>query len=238
MAVYKLFWDAFSSWYLELVKPAYQQPIDAQTYRATLDFFDALLRLLHPFMPFITEELWQALELRQTDESVMIAPMPVPLEQPERDEAESYLQAFETAKDLIVNIRSIRLQNTPVNKESWVLQVLGQHDHRFDPVVMKIGNISEICRVTEKEGGAVSFLVHTSEYAIPIKTYIDIEAEKMKLEAEIHYLEGFLASIMDKLGNTKFMANAKPQVIENELKKKADTESKLQRLRNQWLMIS
>ena len=231
MVVYKLFWDDFSAWYLELVKPQYGQPIDAQTYRATLDFFDALLRLLHPFMPFITEELWQALAHRASDESVMMAQMPVPLERTEHDEAESYIQAFETVKELIGNIRTIRMQKNLPNKEEVTLQVLGKHDSRFDAVVRKMGNINEICRVSEKSAETVSFFVHTAEYAIPLSGVVDVAAETAKIEAEICHLESFLASVMNKLGNAKFMANAKPEVVENERKKKEDAESKLSKLR-------
>ena len=231
MAIYKLFWDVFSSWYLELVKPDYKQPIDAQTYHATLAYFDALLRLLHPFMPFITEELWQAMEPRQANESIMLAPMPTALEESEQHEADTYIQAFETAKEIIGNIRSIRLQKNLSNKEKLVLQVMGQHDSRFNSIVEKMGNISEISSVTEKVTGAVSFMVHITEYSIPLKTHIDIEAERIKIEAEIHYLEGFLASVINKLGNARFMAYAKQEVIDNEKKKKEDAESKLQRLR-------
>jgi len=230
MAVYKLFWDDFSAWYLEMVKPGYEQPVDELTYLSTLDFFDALLRLLHPFMPFITEELWQALSPREVGESVMIAPMPVPLTQAEMDEAEAYMQAFETTKDLIGNIRTVRQQHNLSSKEEVTLQVLGPHDSRFDAVVKKMGNVVEISLVTEKAAGAASFLVGTVEYAIPINGHVDVAAEISKMEEDIRYLEGFLAAVMHKLDNPKFMTNAKPEVIKNEKKKKADAESNIRKL--------
>ena len=239
MTVYKLFWDDFSAWYLEMVKPGYAQPIDALTYRSTLGFFDDLLRLLHPFMPFITEELWQALEQRTPGDSVMMAQMPAPLPQTEREDTESYIQAFETVKELIGNIRTIRMQKNLPNKEGLTLQVLGQHDSRFDAVICKMGNINEICHVSEKTAEAVFFPVRTVEYAIPLGGIVDIAAEKEKIEAEIHYMESFLASVMNKLGNAKFVANAKPEVVENERKKKEDAESKLQMLQESLrLMIN
>ena len=230
MAVYKLFWDEFSSWYLELVKPGYEQPVDELTWRATLDLFDALLRLLHPFMPFITEELWQALSPRKKGDSVMIAMMPDPPGQPDSDDSEDFLQAFETAKDLIASIRTIRQQKNLPNREALELEVSGPHDSRFDAAVMKMGNIAEIRRVTEKTAGAVSFMVHTAEYAIPQNGYVDLTGEKSKIEEEIGYLEGFLTSVMKKLDNPKFIANARPEVIANEKNKKADTENKIRTL--------
>ena len=228
MAVYKLFWDEFSSWYLELVKPGYDQPVDELTYRVTIDLFDALLRLLHPFMPFITEELWQALTPRKKGDSVMIAMMPDP--SLDRDAPDDFLQAFETTKDLIANIRTVRQQNNLPNKEALGLEVLGPHNSRFDAAVMKMGNITGIRRVKEKTAGAVSFLVHTTEYAIPQSGLIDMTVEKSKLEEELVYLEGFLISVMKKLDNPKFIANAKQEVIDNEKNKKADTKNKIRKL--------
>ena len=231
MAVYKLFWDEFSSWYLELVKPGYEQPVDALTYQATLGFFDALLRLLHPFMPFITEELWQALTPRKAGDSVMIAAKPDPLKTSERNDAEACLHDFETIKALVAHIRTVRQQKNLPNKEALVLEVLGQHNNNMNAAVMKMGNIADIHQVTEKSAGAVSFLVHTTEYAIPLKDYIDMAGEKSRIEEEIRYLEGFLASVMKKLDNPNFIANAKPEVILNEKNKKEDTENKIRTLR-------
>ncbi|NDV69323.1 valine--tRNA ligase [Dysgonomonas sp. 25] len=222
MMVYKLFWDEFSSWYLEMVKPAYQQPIDAKTYEATLGFFDSLLRLLHPFMPFITEELWQALAGRKAGESIMLAPMPE-LKKP----SEALLQAFEQVKEIISNIRTIRLEKNIPNKEELSLEVLGGYTCTYDSVIEKMANLTEIKLVEEKDPMAASFLVGTTEYAVPLGNNIDVEAELEKLQAELTYLEGFLVSVEKKLGNERFVANAKPEIVENERKKKADAESKI-----------
>lgn len=222
MAVYKLFWDEFSSWYLEMVKPGYQQPIDKATYEATLGFFDTLLRLLHPFMPFITEELWQALEARKTGESLMVAHMP---EAAPVDEA--LLDAFEVVKEIVGGVRTIRLQKNIPNKETLELQVLGAHDDAFNPVIEKMCNLSSIANVTEKTAGAASFLVRTTEYAVPLGSLINVEEERAKLEEELRYQKGFLASVLKKLGNESFVNKAPAKVIEMERKKQADAESKI-----------
>jgi valyl-tRNA synthetase len=231
MAAYKLFWDEFSSWYLELVKPAYEQPVDARTYRETLGFFDALLRLLHPFMPFITEELWQALSPRQAGESVMIAPMPVPDGACPEEETGACLQAFERAREVIGAVRTIRLQKNLPNREALVLEVTdASHDSRLNAVILKMANLSEIRPVVEKSAGAVSFLAGTTGYAVPLGNRMNVEEERTRMESELRYLEGFLASVTKKLGNEKFVANAKPEVVENERKKQADAESKIRTL--------
>lgn len=231
MEAYKLFWDEFSSWYLELVKPGYEQPIDRQTYQATIGFFDALLRLLHPFMPFITEELWQALVSRKEGESIMLAPMPQVMAISEKQSAEAYLGAFEVCKEIISNIRTVRLQKNIPNKELLELEVLGEHDAHFNDAIIKMGNLSEIRHVSEKTPGAASCLVCTTEYAIPLGTNINVEEEIKKTEDEIRYLEGFLRSVMKKLTNEKFVANAKPEIVENERKKQADAEIKIKTLK-------
>ncbi|MDD6211030.1 MAG: valine--tRNA ligase [Bacteroidales bacterium] len=225
MAIYKLFWDEFSSWYLELVKPAYQQPIDAVTYRATLGYFDALLRLLHPFMPFITEELWQDLEERKPGESIMIARMP------EAKAADSRLLSdFERVKEVIAGVRSVRLQKNIPNKESLDLEVFGAHDRAFDGVIGKMCNLSSIKSVTEKSAGAVSFLVGTTEYAVPMSGNIDVEEELKKLRDELAYQQGFLQSVLKKLSNEAFVNKAPAKVIDMERKKQADAESKIRSL--------
>ena len=177
MVIYKLFWDEFSSWYLEMIKPGYQLPIDKETYQATLGFFDALLRLLHPFMPFITEELWQALEPRKEGESLMVALMPevAPVD-------EAYLESFEIVKEIVSGVRTIRLQKNIPNKEELVLQVLGGHNDAFNPVIAKMCNLSEITKTDDKAAGAVSFLVRTTEYAVPLGNMINVEEELAKLE--------------------------------------------------------
>ncbi|MDU1906641.1 MAG: valine--tRNA ligase [Dysgonomonas sp.] len=228
MMVYKLFWDEFSSWYLEMIKPAYQKPIDSKTYEATLGYFDSLLRILHPFMPFITEELWQALTERKEGESIMVAQIP---ELSSLDKGVD-VAMFEDVKSIIAGIRTIRLEKNIPNKEELTLQVVpdGEHDtlyNVYSSVIKKMGNISEIEAVTEKDATAASFLVGTTEFAIPLGNNIDVEAELAKLEDELKYLQGFLNSVMKKLSNEKFVSNAKPEIIENERKKQADAESKI-----------
>jgi valyl-tRNA synthetase len=231
MVVYKLFWDDFSSWYLEIIKPAYGQNIDSYTYAEAVDIFDDLLCLLHPFMPFITEELWQEMLPRGENDSIMNCPMPTALSPDKHIDSEDIIRKFEKTQELIANIRTVRLQKNLPNKEALTLNVIGEHDPTFDAIIKKMGHISDILHVTEKLSGSVSFLSGACEYAIPMEGMIDSVAEKAKREEEIAYLEGFLRSVMAKLNNEKFMANAKPQVIENELKKKADAELKLQSLR-------
>lgn len=223
MALYKLFWDEFSSWYLEMIKPAYQQPIDHKTYAHTLGFFDSLLRLLHPFMPFITEELWQALGNRQDGESLMIAMMPAIT-----DRNDDLLCRFEQVKEIISGIRTIRLGKNIPNKEVLSLNIAGEYNNAFDSVISKIANLTEIKAVDEKDPLAASFLVGTTEFSIPLGNNIDVEAELKKLNDELVYLEGFLRSVSAKLSNEKFVQNAKPEIVNNERKKKSDAESKIQ----------
>ena len=222
MALYKLFWDEFSSWYLEMVKPGYQQPVDKSTYLSTLGFFDALLRLLHPFMPFITEELWQALEPRKEGESLMVALIPevAPVDN-------LYLEDFEIAKEIVGGVRTIRLQKNIPNKEALELQVLGEHNDHFNSVIAKMCNLSSIIRTEEKAAGSASFLVRTTEYAVPLGNMINVEEELAKLQDELKYQQGFLASVMKKLSNESFVSKAPAKVIEMERKKQADAESKI-----------
>lgn len=225
MAIYKLFWDEFSSWYLEMVKPAYQQPIDHKTYDATLRYFDALLRMLHPFMPFITEELWQHLYDRKEGESIMTARMPEP--QPVDMEI---INRFETTKLVVAGIRTIRLQKGIANKEQLTLQIIGAHDHSNDCILTKMTNLATIETIEEKDPAAASFRVHATEYAIPMSNAIDVEAELKKLEAELKYAQGFLKTVMGKLGNERFVQNAPEAVVAMERKKKADAEEKIKSL--------
>ena len=225
MAIYKLFWDEFSSWYLEMVKPAYQQPIDRKTYDATLRYFDALLRMLHPFMPFITEELWQHLYDRKEGESIMTARMPEP--QPVDMEI---INRFETTKLVVAGIRTIRLQKGIANKEQLTLQIIGAHDHSNDCILTKMTNLATIETIEEKDPAAASFRVHATEYAIPMSNAIDVEAELKKLEAELKYAQGFLKTVMGKLGNERFVQNAPEAVVAMERKKKADAEEKIKSL--------
>ena len=222
MQLYKLFWDEFSSWYLEMIKPAYQQPIDAATYQATLKYFDCLLRLLHPFMPFITEELWQALENRTDTESIMISDMPKA-----KTTNEILLKDIDGVKEVISGIRSIRLQKNIPNKDVLSLQITGTYNGQYNSVIGKMANISDIEQPAVKPDNSASFLVGTTEYSVPLENNIDVEAELVKLEAELEYLKGFLISVSKKLSNERFIANAKPEIVENEKKKQADAESKI-----------
>lgn len=233
MAVYKLFWDEFSSWYLEVVKPGYQQPIDAATYRATLDYFDALLRLLHPFMPFITEELWQHIAERGEGESIMTALIPEA-----KPVDESLIAAFEVTKQIIAGVRTVRLQKNIPNRDALVLQIVGAHDAANDCVIAKLTNLSDIAVVTEKDANSMTFLVGTTEYAVPLGNNIDVEAELAKLNEDLKYMQGFLRTVMGKLSNERFVNNAPAQVVELERKKKADAESKIKSLEERIASLS
>ena len=225
MLVYKLFWDEFSSWYLEMIKPGYQQPIDRKTYNETLNFFDSLLRMLHPFMPFITEELWHALFERKEGESIMVSPMP---------EIRKYdtglLDGLEVVKEVVAGIRNVRAQKNIPIKDTIELQVVGKYDARFNQVIIKLCNLTSIQQVSEKAPNAVSFLVKTTEYAIPVSSNINVEEELAKLEEELTYQQGFLNSVMKKLSNESFVSKAPAQVIDVERKKQADAESKIKSL--------
>ncbi|GHU79305.1 valine--tRNA ligase [Bacteroidia bacterium] len=223
--IYKLFWDEFSSWYLEIIKPAFGQPIDKETYQRTLGFFDGLLKLLHPFMPFITEELWQALEERKQGESLMVAATSHPCEL-----SEAMMTDFEDVKEIISKIRTIRAEKNILNKESLVLQVIGKFNPVYYPVLKKMANLSDVEETTEKASGAVSFLVKTTEFAIPVGNAINVEEELAKLQDELKYQQGFLDSVLNKLSNENFVSKAPAKVIENERKKQADAESKIKTL--------
>ena len=233
MTVYKLFWDEFSSWYLEMIKPGYQLPIDKQTYETTLSFFDSLLKLLHPFMPFITEELWQLVAERKQGESIMVQPMPAALPY---DAA--FMTGFEGAKEVISNIRTVRLQKNIPNKDTLTLQVLGEHDSALDAVIMKMGNLEAIEKVAEKDPTAAAFLVGTLEYAIPLGNNIDVEAELQKMKEELVYLQGFRKSVMGKLSNDRFVNNAPAAVVETERKKLADADSKINSIEERIASLS
>ena len=222
MVVYKLFWDEFSSWYLEIVKPGYQQPIDAKTYEATLEIFDVLLRALHPFMPFITEELWQALSPRKEGESLMLAQLPKP-DQVDRD----LIARMETLKEVVAGIRTIRKQKQIPQKEALSLDVKGEHDDSLNPILVKIANLSEIASVAEKGDMSAAFIVGATEYSVPLQGNINVEEERAKLEKELAHLQGFLAGVQKKLSNEKFVANAPEKVIELERKKEADSIEKI-----------
>ncbi len=227
MAVYKLFWDEFSSWYLEMIKPAYGQPISKQVYDTTIGFFDNLLHLLHPFMPFITEELWQHIADRNEGESLMVSPMAAPAAY---DEA--IIAQFEAVKEVISSIRAIRLQKNIAQKETLDLQVIGENPvAEYNAVITKMCNLSAIQAVEAKAEGAAAFMVGTTEFAVPLGNMIDVEAEIARMEAELKHKEGFLAGVMKKLSNEKFVNNAPAAVIELERKKQADAESIIKSLK-------
>lgn len=233
MEVYKLFWDEFSSWYLEMVKPVYGQPIDAVTYNATLNYFDSLLRLLHPFMPFITEELWQHLQERKDGESIMTALIPAP-----KEIDKEILQSMEFAKEVIIGVRGVRATKNIPNKDVLTLNVLGEYINTESCIVKKLANLDSINNICEKDAGAASFMVGTIEFNIPLSNNIDIEAELEKLNKDLEYQRGFLASVQKKLNNERFVNNAPTAVVEGEKKKLADAESKIKSLEESIAALS
>ncbi|MFA6871357.1 MAG: valine--tRNA ligase [Bacteroidaceae bacterium] len=225
MIAYKLFWDEFSSWYLELIKPAYEKPIDAVTYQATIAFFEELMKILHPFMPFITEELWQHTQERKEGESLMTQLVSV-VDSTQIDQ--TLLQNFETVKQIVSGVRAVRLQKNIAQKESLTLKLIGKNElPSFDCVISKICNLSSIASVENKDETAASFMVGTTEYAVPLGDLIDVDAEIKKLEEEVNYLKGFLLSVKKKLSNERFVNNAPAAVVAMEQQKQADAESKI-----------
>ena len=226
MAVYKLFWDEFSSWYLEMVKPAYvngqQQPIDRQTYDQTLHYFDVLLKMLHPFMPFITEELWQALYERQQGDSIMRESLK--LDAP-TDAETKLISDFEQVKQIVSGVRMVRSQKNIAPKETLELQAVNANNYTsFTSAIQKMANVSTINVVNEKDATASAFMVGTDEFAVPLGNMIDIDAEIEKQETQLKHLEGFLAGVMKKLSNERFVQNAPEQVVALERKKQSDSE--------------
>ncbi len=230
MAIYRLFWDEFSSWYLEMVKPAYGQPVGKRVYDATLGFFDSLLKLMHPFMPFITEELWQNLEMRRDGESIMYAALPDGGDS--RNEA-GIMTEMDCAKEIIVGVRSVRAQKNLPNKERLTLNVVDGAAPSADmqALISKMANLEAINADAAKDAAAASFMVGTQQYDVPLQGNIDVEAEKERIKKDIDYYEGFLASVMKKLSNERFVSKAPAAVIEGERRKQADAESKLETLR-------
>ena len=229
MEVYHLFWDDFSAWLLELVKPAYGQPIDAQTYAAVLQAFDHLLHLLHPFMPFITEELWQHLADRKEGESIMVSPQQIAA--PQEGDAE-LLAAMAQAASVVTNVRAVRNSKNISPREVLHLQVVGTNPiAAMDAIVCKMAGVDAVEVVAAKSEGASAFMVGTTEYAVPLGDLIDVEAEIAKAEAELKHLEGFLAGVEKKLSNERFVANAPAAVVELERKKQSDAQSKIATLR-------
>ena len=220
MAIYKLFCDEFSGWYLEIIKPAYGQPIDKATYEKTIQFMDTMLKLLHPFMPFITEELWQAIVERQEGESLMVSPLEKMGEEAKGGEA--IRQAAEQSFAIISAIRNIRAQKNISPKEVLTLVC----PEALPAVVVKLANV-ELAVGAEKSAGSASFIIGTTEYSVPLEKFINVDEELKKLEAELAHQEGFLRGVMGKLSNERFVQNAKPEIVELERKKKADAESRI-----------
>ena len=227
---YRLFWDDFSGLYLEMAKPAYGQPIDAPTMEATKGYFDALMRVLHPFMPFVTEEIWQDLAPRAEGASICVAQMPEPAA-----EDAAMLARFELAKEIITSVRNIRNQKSLPQKEALTLRVIADENYpaEFAPVVMKMANLTAIETVAEKDPAAAAFIVKTTQYFVPMAGKIDAEAERKKLADDLAYYEGFLASVMKKLSNERFVASAPEKVVANERAKQADAEAKITAIREQ-----
>ena len=225
MITYKLFWDEFSAWYLEIIKPEYQKPVDRATLDSTIAILDKLLKLIHPFMPFITEDLWQLLSDRKQGESIMITLLP---------EAKKFnkdlIADFESVKETVSAVRTIR-RNKGIPARDKLDLLIRADDKSFDaemlPVIVKMCNLSDISFVSEKQSGTVSFMVNTTEFFIPLSGTLDIESELSKLREDLEYNRGFLASVMKKLDNHRFVQNAPASVLDLERKKKRDTESKI-----------
>ncbi len=226
MIIYKLFWDEFSSWYLETVKPAYQKPVDPITYKATMGFIDSLMHMLHPFMPFISEEIWQLISERKPGESLMVSSMPAP---------ESYdkklRRHFEEIKEVITAIRSIRKKKNIAQKEALILMVRSSEGSKYreylEPVIIKLANLSAVEFITEEPEGAASFIVKNVEYFVPVGDMVDAAEELKKLEEELAYTLGFLKSVQKKMSNERFVQNAPAQVVEKEQQKMSDAEGKV-----------
>ena len=230
MTLYKLFWDEFSGLYLEMVKPAYGQPIDEKTFEETREFFDKLMRMLHPFMPFVTEEIWQDLAPRADGESICVTAMPTSTPEDAR-----ILNRFELAREVISSVRNIRNQKGLAQKEELTLRVISDANYpaEYAPVIEKMANLSAIEIVTEKDPTAAAFIVKTTQYFIPMSGKIDVEAERKKLTDDLAYYEGFLASVMKKLSNERFVQSAPEKVVANERAKQADAEAKIAALKEQ-----
>ena len=229
MTVYKLFWDEFSSWYLEMVKPAYGQPIDQKSYDATLRFFDALLKMLHPFMPFITEELWQHIYDRKDGESIMREKLDIPAPTAEEQKLAADIEAV---KQIIAGVRTVRNQKNIAQKEQLSLQVVGKNDFEaYNDVTLKMANLDKIEVIAEKSADASSFMVGTDEFAVPLGDLIDVAAEIEKAEAQLKHLEGFLMGVRKKLSNENFVAHAPEKVVALERKKESDSVEKIAALK-------
>jgi valyl-tRNA synthetase len=224
MSTYKLVWDDFCSWYLEIVKPPYQQPIDAITYKETLSIFESLLKVMHPFTPFISEEIWHLIGDKKDEDCIMVAPWPTlgVID-------EELLLNFILAEEVITNIRNIRKEKNIANKVTLDLLVISNEktDRSFDPIISKISNLSSLEYIESKVDNAFSFVLKSNEYFVPFSEDIDVEAEIKKIEEELKYTKGFLISVSKKLSNERFVSNAPEQVVAVEKKKMADAEAKV-----------
>ena len=234
--LYRLFWDDFSGWYLEMVKPAYQSPIDAATLARTKHYFDMLMRLLHPFMPFVTEEIWQDLKSEGEVSSIVIARMP----EAERKADEKILGRFALAEEVITAIRNVRREKNIAQKEALTLNYISDDNYpaEYEDVIVKMGNIKAINVVTEKDATAAAFIVKTTQYFVPMEGKIDKEAELKKLNDDLAYYEGFLASVMKKLSNERFVSSAPEKVVANERAKQSDAEAKIAAIKEQIAALS
>jgi valyl-tRNA synthetase len=225
MNLYRLFWDDFASWYLEIVKPGYKKAMDKMTYEATVDFFERLMKLLHPFMPFITEEIWHLIKERDEKDCIIVSELPR-----QKTYDSKLVDSFEIVKEVITSIRSVRKEKEIPNKETLELNYNGELNNELNPVITKLANVSSINKVEGKMENVVSFMVRTTEFYIPLEGHVDAEEEIKKLEEELNYTKGFLNSVMKKLSNEKFVQNAPEKVVNMEKKKKEDAESKIKTL--------
>lgn len=234
MSIYRLVWDDYCSWYLEMIKPEYQKPIDEKTYEATIEIFEKLMQVVHPFMPFITEEIWHL--LREREEDIMVSRIPEA-----QDFDEDLIKRFDTEREVIMGIRNVRGEKNIPNKEQIELLIKKNlnevADNTFDSVIKKLGNLSSLGYVEEKPEGAISFMVKSTEFYIPLTETLDVEAEIEKLEKELQYTKGFLNGVMKKLSNERFVNNAPEKVIEIERKKQADAEGKIKVIEEQLLAL-
>ncbi len=230
MVAYKLFWDDFSGWFLEMIKPAYQTPIDAATLSSAKGFFDSLMRMLHPYMPFVTEEIWQDIAPRAATESIMVSPMPKA-----GASSEALLARFELASEVISAIRNVRKEKNLAQKEPLTLSVIADANYpaEYAPVIAKMGNLTSIDLVSEKDSMAAGFIIKTTQYFVPLGDKIDKEAEAKRLEEELKYLEGFLQSVMKKLSNERFVSSAPEKVVATERAKQTDAEAKIAAIKEQ-----
>ena len=228
MTTYKLIWDDFCSWLLEMVKPAYGVPIDKKTYNAVVAILESNLKILHPFMPFLTEEIWQYLDKRAPEQALIVASWPTP-----KSYDQTLLEGFEFASEVVSGIRTIRKEKNIAFKNTIEFLVLNNESQTkgFDSIILKLGNISALTYTTEAVDNALSFRVKSNEYFIPANDTIDVAAELLKLEEELSYTEGFLKSVQKKLSNERFVSGAPEQVVASEKKKEADAIAKIETLK-------